>query len=438
MGIATRMRRYLEAKFVLDADSALRLIKTSPDVIANLPYAGSNYPAIAELLDSIEFVLEVLDPVEYGSGKYDWSGILSPNWRRLNYLPEHWRSDKEVMLLAVRCECQTLSDKKSQQSECDRDKEDWYMIAAPMLFGDFERLFAIASDSLMRDPAFLAEVEDHMTSFFDDEMGSAISDYFEYRHEPSESDYQIEPLDLSWTSIEKLHETSELLINGLDGFWDPLSPPVKRAANPVPDRLLQAVRNSREVTDLYRATITDKSDKEIIKVAFHDALRALSATPADYDDDPFKFCFESGIGDLCDLIPDELLNDPEMLLEFEQALIETLAPHISSLHGDWGYDEYFYYRLEEEGLDELPSLDSLASLNWYLDEIDERTAWQLEYDNSEVFSHPIPDRLLNAVSNAREEIDALAAEKESQRLRKILVDELSNLRNSKTADDDKC
>jgi len=73
-----------------------------------------------------------------------------------------------------------------------------------------------------------------------------------------------------------------------------------------------------------------------------------------------------------------------------------------------------------------------------LDEIDERTAWQLEYDNSEVFSHPIPDRLLNAVSNAREEIDALAAEKESQRLRKILVDELSNLRNSKTADDDKC
>ena len=189
--------------------------------------------------------------------------------------------------------------------------------------------------------------------------------------------------------------------------------------------------------DFYRAAITDNSDKEIIKVAFHDALEALSATPADYDNDPFKFCFESGIGDLCDLIPDELLNDPEMLLEFEQALIETLAPHISSLHGDWGYDEYFYYRLEEEGLDELPSLDSLARLNWYLDEIDERTAWRLEYDNSEVFSYPIPDRLLNAVSNAREEIDALAAEKEQQRLRKTLVDELSDLRNSKTADDDK-
>ena len=31
----------------------------------------------------------------------------------------------------------------------------------------------------------------------------------------------------------------------------------------------------------------------------------------------------------------------------------------------------------------------------------------------------------------------LAAEKESQRLRKTLVDELSNLRNSKTSDDDK-
>lgn len=258
----TRVRRYLEAKFAHDADSALRLIKTSPDVIRNFPYARRNDPAIAELLDSIEFVLEVLDPVEYGSGKYDWSGILSPNWRRLNYLPEHWRGDKEVMLLAVRCECQILSDKKSQQSEGDRDKEDWYMIAAPMLFGDFEGLFAIASDSLMRDPAFLAEVEDHMTSFFGDEMGSAISDYFEYRHEPSESDYQMEPLDLSWTSIEALHETSELLINGLDGFWDPLSPPVKRAANPVPDRLLQAVRDSRGLTDFYRATITDKSDDD--------------------------------------------------------------------------------------------------------------------------------------------------------------------------------
>ena len=429
------MRRYLEAKFAHDADSALRLIKTSPDVIGNFPYAGRNDPAIAELLDSREFVLEVLDPTEHGSGKYDWSGILSPDWRRLNYLPEHWRSDKEVMLLAVRCECQILSDKKSQQSECDRGKEDWYMIAAPVLFGDFERLFAIASDSLMRDPAFLAEVEDHMTSFFDDEMGSAISDYFEYRHEPSESDYQMKPFDLSWTSIEELHETSELLINGLDGFWDPLSPPVKRAANPVPDRLLQAVRNSREVTDLYRATITDKSDKEIIKVAFHDALRALSATPTDYDKDPVEFCFESGIGDLCDLISNELLNDPEMLLEVEQALIATLAPHI--LDGTYDWQDWFEYFLEEQELDEFPSLDSLANLKIYLDAMEDLTVSPPDYDYSRVLSHPIPDRLLNAVSNAREEIDALAAEKESQRLRKILVDELSNLRNSKTADDDK-
>jgi hypothetical protein len=147
MRIATRMRRYLEAKFAHDVDSALRLIKTSPDVIANFPVGGIDR-AIAELLDSREFVLEVLDPTEHGSGKYDWSGILSPDWIRLNYLPEHWRSDKEVMLLGVRCECQILSDKKSQQSECDRGKEDWYMIAAPILFGDFERLFEIASDSL--------------------------------------------------------------------------------------------------------------------------------------------------------------------------------------------------------------------------------------------------------------------------------------------------
>ena len=52
-------------------------------------------------------------------------------------------------------------------------------------------------------------------------------------------------------------------------------------------------------------------------------------------------------------------------------------------------------------------------------------------------SNPIPDRLITAVGAAREEIDALAAEKESERLRKTLVDELSNLRNSKTADDDR-
>ena len=44
---------------------------------------------------------------------------------------------------------------------------------------------------------------------------------------------------------------------------------------------------------------------------------------------------------------------------------------------------------------------------------------------------------MNAVSNAREEMDALAAEKEQQILRKTLVDKLSNLRNRKIVDDDK-
>jgi len=192
----------------------------------------------------------------------------------------------------------------------------------------------------------------------------------------------------------------------------------------------------RGVIDVYRAAITDSSDKEIIKVAFHDALEALSATATDYDKDPVEFCFESGIGDLCDLIPDELLNDPKMLLEVEQALIATLAPHI--LDGTYDWQDWFEYFLEEQELDEFPSLDSLANLKIYLDAMEDLTVSPLDYDDSRVLSHPIPDRLLNAVSNAREEIDALAAEKESQRLRKILVDELSNLRNSKTADDDKC
>ena len=189
----------------------------------------------------------------------------------------------------------------------------------------------------------------------------------------------------------------------------------------------------RGVIDVYRAAITDSSDKEIIKVAFHDALEALSATATDYDKDPVEFCFESGIGDLCDLIPDELLNDPKMLLEVEQALIATLAPHI--LDGTYDWQDWFEYFLEEQELDEFPSLDSLANLKIYLDAMEDLTVSPLDYDDSRVLSHPIPDRLLNAVSNAREEIDALAAEKESQRLRKILVDELSNIRNSKTADE---
>jgi hypothetical protein len=124
-----------------------------------------------------------------------------------------------------------------------------------------------------------------------------------------------------------------------------------------------------------------------------------------------------------------------MLLEVEQALIATLAPHI--LDGTYDWQDWFQYFLEEQELDEFPSLDSLANLKIYLDAMEDDTVSPLDYDNSRVLSHPIPDRLLNAVSNAREEIDALAAEKEQQRLRKTLVDELSNLRNSKTADEDK-
>jgi hypothetical protein len=416
-----------------DVNFALLSIEASPDVIAHFPSAILNDSAISELLNSKEFVLEVLDPEEYGSDKYDWSGNLSPDWRRLNYLAEHWRSDKEMMLLAIRCECQILSDKRTQES--DRGKEDWYMIAAPMLFGDFESLFAIASDSLMRNPDFLAEVEDYMTSFFDDTMEGHIEGYLDqldHMEMVDETNYQLAS-NLRWTSIEGLHETSELLINGLDGFWDPLSPPVKRAANPVPDRLLQAVKNSRGVIDFYRAVITDESDKENIKTAFHDALKALSATPTDYDKDPVKFCFESGIGDLCDLIPDELLNDPKMLFEFEQALIATLVPHILDGTYPWQDTDWFQYFLEEQELDEFPSPDSLANLTCYLDAMEDDTVSPPDYDNSRALSHPIPDRLVNAVSNAREEIDALAAEKEQQRLRKTLVDELSNLRNSRTA-----
>ena len=180
-----------------------------------------------------------------------------------------------------------------------------------------------------------------------------------------------------------------------------------------------------------------RSDKEVIKVAFHNALEAFSGTFPFYDGrNPDEFLFGSGIGDLFDLIPDELLNDPEMLFEFEQSLIATLAPHIPLLSNDrWGgYDEVFGYSLEMYELDDFPSLDSLGNLKWYLDAMEEhRSSWE----DAPIISHPIPDRLVNAVGNAREEIDALAAEKEQQRLRKTLVAELSNLRNSKTADDDK-
>ena len=55
---------------------------------------------------------------------------------------------------------------------------------------------------------------------------------------------------------------------------------------------------------------------------------------------------------------------------------------------------------------------------------------------AENYSNPIPARLLTALSDAREEIDVLAAEKEQQILRKTLVDKLSNLRNRKIVYDE--
>ena len=55
----------------------------------------------------------------------------------------------------------------------------------------------------------------------------------------------------------------------------------------------------------------------------------------------------------------------------------------------------------------------------------------------ERFSEIRLQKLAEEEKNAAEELASGNAEKEQQRLRKTLVDELSNLRNSKTADEDK-
>jgi hypothetical protein len=251
--------QFISERLRSDANFALRSIEANPDVIEHFSSTIRNHPSIAELMDRREFVLEVIDPEDADSGRYDWSGCLNKDSRRLKYLPEHWRSDKEVMLLAI-----------------------------------------------------------------DIALGKCVS-------------------------------------------------------------------------------VSDRGG--------YDSM------------------FLSGLDDLFSLIPEVLLQDPIFLQEVEERMLESISLVIDYEMGNFSEDD-----IEDIFVDGIPSMDALEGLHEFADYLLEGF---LELPEAENYSNPIPARLLTALSDAREEIDALAAEKEQQRLRKTLVDELSNLRNSKTADEDK-
>jgi hypothetical protein len=221
----------------LDADAAMRLIQKSPDSLAEFSVETLNDPTIASLLNSKDFVLEVLDPEDYDSGKYEWSGTLNPDWKRLTYLPVHWRNDADAMLLAVRCEMAIV------RSQPGGSNHDWYLTAAPALYASFDDLFSIMSDDLMRNREFLGGVGTLMTEFFQETTGSNFNDYrdalSDHAKQTGERVEEVALLmDYSWNNIEDLHETWEFLKN-YKPFWDPLDAPGNR--NWIPDRLLQAV-----------------------------------------------------------------------------------------------------------------------------------------------------------------------------------------------------
>ena len=169
-----------------------------------------------------------------------------------------------------------------------------------------------------------------------------------------------------------------------------------------------------------------RSDKEVMLWAIDIALgKCVSVS----DRGGYDSMFLSGLDDLFSLIPEALLQDPIFLQEVEERMLESIRLVIDYEMGNFSEDD-----IEDIFVDGIPSMDALEGLHEFADYLLEGF---LELPEAENYSNPIPARLLTALSDAREEIDALAAEKEQQRLRKTLVDELSNLRNSKTADDDK-
>ena len=169
-----------------------------------------------------------------------------------------------------------------------------------------------------------------------------------------------------------------------------------------------------------------RSDKEVMLWAIDIALgKCVSVS----DRGGYDSMFLSGLDDLFSLIPEALLQDPIFLQEVEERMLESISLVIDYEMGNFSEDD-----IEDIFVDGIPSMDALEGLHEFADYLLEGF---LELPEAENYSNPIPARLLTALSDAREEIDALAAEKEQQRLRKTLVDELSNLRNSKTADDDK-
>ena len=216
-----------------DPEFALRAIPVAPDVIEQFSPDMYSHPSISGLIEDKEFVLEVTstDTVEF----IDSSSSVD-NWRRLRYLPEHWRADKEVILAAVGGELEVFPD-------CDHDQ---------LFQTGLEDLFALVSDELLRDPEFLSAVEELMIEavqplieYFHDYFDSYLENAWEQDIEMGvveEGDEQDIP---DPTTLAGLQEYFQMLE---DGWWDPRPEP-ENTSNPIPDRLLNALSEQRQSND---------------------------------------------------------------------------------------------------------------------------------------------------------------------------------------------
>jgi hypothetical protein len=228
--------QFLSERLRSEVNFALRSIAVSPDVIAGFSSETLNHPPVSELLNSREFVLEVLDPESHDSGKYDWSGELSADWRRLEYLPQHWRSDEEVMLLAIEIELAAVQGGD----------------AATIFLSQLEELVECIPERLLQDPSFLRKAEKQFIEVIGLEIGN-YDDFFEHHQsehaevfggvseDSEDSEYELPSMD----TLRGLHECAEILELS---FWDPLPRP-ENVSNPIPDRLITVVGAAREEID---------------------------------------------------------------------------------------------------------------------------------------------------------------------------------------------
>jgi len=259
--------QFLSGRLRSDVNFALRSIAVSPDVIARFSSEILNDPSVSELLNSREFVLEVLNPKGHDSGKYDWSGELSADWRRLKYLPQHWRSDEEVMLSAIEIELGNVQGGD----------------AGSIFLSQLEELVERIPERLLQDPSFLRKAEKQFIEIIGSEIGNYHDFFEEHQAEHAEvfggvsedsedSEYELPSMD----TLRGLHECAEILELS---FWDPLPRP-ENVSNPIPDRLITAVGAAREEIDALAA----EREQQRMRITLVDELSNLRTSKTADDD----------------------------------------------------------------------------------------------------------------------------------------------------------